>query len=145
MCPTFRQKMVLAHSQQIKMPQSVSVVSMGPSPGDHLLPWTKQHLSFTVLCRRETLCKTTSAFLKDYHRQGCSLPGYQQLRAECRLSNFYHCFGVDRSLFEGFMLFFQTPAFSLFEVGNCFLRLSASDSPPRFQVMLGAIILCSRV
>lgn len=48
MCPAFRQREVLARSQQIKMPPGESVVSVGPNPGDHLLPWTKQHLPFEV-------------------------------------------------------------------------------------------------
>lgn len=112
------------------MPQGVSVVSMGPSLEDHLLSWMKQLLSFTVLCRRGIFCKMTSAFPKGFDRQGCTLPGYQQLRAERRLPNWYQHFDVDKTLFQWFMLIFQAPAFSLFEKGNCFSRFSASDSGP---------------
>lgn len=42
---------------------------------------------------------------------------------------------------SGLCYFFQAPTFSLFEEGNCFLRLSAPNPPPGpFQGKLGVII-----
>lgn len=112
------------------MPQGVSVVSVGPYPGDHLLLWTKQPLSFMVLCRWEIFCKMVSAFLMGYHRQGRSLAGYQQLRAECRLSNLYHHIGVDALLFQWFVLFFSGSCIFSVWRRELLLETQCSQSPP---------------
>lgn len=139
MCPAFRQSKVLAHGQEIKMPQGVSVVSTATESEGSLPALDKQHLSFTLLCRWGILCKTTAAFLTGSHRQGWRLTQWEQLRAACRFCNLLSPFWCGYTLFQRFVSFLQEPSFPLLEEGHCFLRLSAFDSFP-FQGKLGVII-----
>lgn len=100
MCPAFRQSKVLAHGQEIKMPQGVSVVSTATESEGSLTALDKQHLSFTLLCRWGILCKTTAAFLTGCHRQGWRLTQWEQLRAACRFCNLLSPFWCGYTFFS---------------------------------------------
>lgn len=100
MCPAFRQSKVLAHGQEIKMPQGVSVVSTATESEGSLTALNKQHLSFTLLCRWGILCKTTAAFLTGSHRQGWRLTQWEQLRAACRFCNLLSPFWCGYTFFS---------------------------------------------
>lgn len=113
MCLAFRRWKVLAHSQRTKMPQSLSVVSMEPSPRDHLLPWTKQLLSFTMLCRRKIFCKMTSTLLKCITSKDLASQGISSSETSVD-------FHISITIWCGCMSFLVV--YATFSEGDCFLR-----------------------